>query len=159
MAYIDIWPVFSLREKELGPCQQEQATRHSLDVQLLTTTSPKFAGSPVSSSTTSLMPSGGFLIRSRTSLDTRANVRGGKFSMETLPDELLLLYWRYKLVLAGPAVDDAMFYYLFLTEWDSADVSRKFVGDGDVSNINENSFSRFSISHRTFSLEWTTLIF
>ena len=78
------------------------------------------------------MPSGGFLIRSRTSLDTRANVRGGKFSMETLPDELLLLYWRYKLVLAGPAVDDAMFYYLFLTEWDSADVSRKFVGDGDV---------------------------
>ena len=25
-----------------------------------------------------------------------------------------------------------MIYYLFLTEWDSDDESRKFVGDGDV---------------------------
>lgn len=42
--------------------------------------SPRLPGMPVSPSRTSLTPSGGFLTRSRTSLDTRASVRGGRFS-------------------------------------------------------------------------------
>ena len=42
--------------------------------------SPRLPGIPVSPSSTSLTPSGGFLTRSRTSLNTRASVRGGRFS-------------------------------------------------------------------------------
>lgn len=62
----------------------------------LTTISPKLDGSPVSWSTTKLMPSGGDFIRSRTSLATLARVRGGKFSIElTLPVLLDRLYERY----------------------------------------------------------------
>jgi hypothetical protein len=48
-------------------------------------------------STTKLIPSGGDLIRSRTSLDTLARVRGGKFSIELILLVLLdRLYGRYK---------------------------------------------------------------
>jgi hypothetical protein len=62
----------------------------------LTTISPKLAGSPVSLSTTKLIPSGGDLIRSRTSFDTLARVRGGKFSIELILLVLLdRLYGRY----------------------------------------------------------------
>ncbi len=50
----------------------------------LTTISPKLAGIPVSGSTTRLMPPGGFFIKSRTSLETLAMVRGGKFSTELM---------------------------------------------------------------------------
>ena len=74
----------------------------------LTTTSPKFDGTPVSLSTTSRTPSGGLLKRSRTSLATRARVRGGKFSTLILPLLDPRLYCRYRLARAGPAVDDDM---------------------------------------------------
>ena len=72
----------------------------------LTTISPKLVGSPVSVSTTNLMPSGGLLIRSRTSLDTLDSVRGGKFSMEALLTPPLdpRLYCRKRLARAGPGV-------------------------------------------------------
>ena len=46
----------------------------------LTRISLKLLGIPVSPSSTNLTPSGGLLTTSRTSLATRANVRGGKFS-------------------------------------------------------------------------------
>ena len=62
----------------------------------LTTSSPKLAGKPVSLSTTKVTPSGGLLIRSRTSLATLERIRGGRFSIELLlpPPLEPLLYWR-----------------------------------------------------------------
>ena len=65
-----------------------------------TTISPKLDGIPVSLSTTSLIPSGGFLIKSRTSRPARANVRGGKFSALM---ELELAPRRYPALRAGAA--------------------------------------------------------
>lgn len=46
---------------------------------------------PVSSSSTSRTPSGGLFTRSRISLATRANVRGGKFSLLELPAQATAL--------------------------------------------------------------------
>ena len=71
---------------------------------VLTTISPKFEGSPVSLSTTSWIPSGGFLTNACTSRPILAKVRGGKFSIEEEDPPLLdpLLYWRSK---PEPAVD------------------------------------------------------
>jgi hypothetical protein len=60
----------------------------------LTSTSPKLAGVPVSKSTTSRMPSGGHLCRSRISRATRASVFGGRFSLK--PPLELLEYARYE---------------------------------------------------------------
>jgi hypothetical protein len=71
--------------------------------------SPRFAGKPVSLSTTSRMPSGGFLIKSLTSRATLEIVRGGKFSIELLlPPFDPLLYCRNNVALAAPVVDEAM---------------------------------------------------
>ena len=73
--------------------------------------SPKFVGIPVSLSTTSRMPSGGFFIKSLTSRATLEIVRGGKFSIELLllpPPFVPLLYWRYNVALAAPVPDVAI---------------------------------------------------
>ena len=54
----------------------------------LTMISLKLAGNPLSESTTSFVPSGADLIKSRTSRATLASVRGGKFSLDELFVEL-----------------------------------------------------------------------
>ena len=66
---------------------------HQALIPTLTTSSPRLAGNPVSSSMTSRTPSGGFLCKSRTSRAKRASVRGGKFSPL---EDVLLLYCRYR---------------------------------------------------------------
>jgi hypothetical protein len=61
-----------------NPSRIQQSTK--LFVIQLTKISLKLFGIPVSPSSTNLTPSGGLLTKSRTSLATRAKVRGGKFS-------------------------------------------------------------------------------